>query len=393
MADVASSPRAPEDTGLLPDKPPNLILVGVAVLMLTLFVCALILAIFFPFPDIVNCPYELVIQGGSDPIQSPCPGIVRKVRVSEGQRVAAGDELFVVSSEEVRSWDTELRTLEEDLKTHQSDMARDDAADASEMAVKDQEAAQTQDEIKYRQTYASTIRSLVEHLQKLSSSGAISQEELISHQLELATGEKDLSLAQKSLDQVQLQRQEMQTQHERRDADARAEMEKLKVRIKALQDEMENSKDNLRTIRAPYDAVVVSIATQNEGTVVQNGQELCQLARPGVPLRARLTLNEAGMPRLAIGDRVRFFAEAFPYQRYGTVTGRLEWLSPAAVATPQGEQFVAYASLDRNAFLINGTSRPLQAGMTGDAHVIVGSRTLVDYAFEPIRQLREDTRP
>jgi len=28
--------------------------------------------------------------------------------------------------------------------------------------------------------------------------------------------------------------------------------------------------------------------------------------------------------------------------------------------------------------------------MKGEAHIIVGARTVIEYAFEPIRQLRED---
>jgi multidrug efflux pump subunit AcrA (membrane-fusion protein) len=381
-----------EESGLLPDRPPHWILWAVSWLFISLFLCALAIALFVPFPDVIRCPYVMVIQGGSDPIQSPCNGVVRTVLVSEGQRVAAGDELFVLSSDEVRGWDTESRSLQEDLKTRQSDLVRDDAADTEEMAVKERESAQTQDEISYRENYVATIRKQADQLEKLSKTGAISQEELITHELELTTAEKDLSLAKKSLEQVTLQRQEMQTQHERRDADAQDEMNKMKLRLQALQDQMQNTRSNLRSVRAPYDAVVVSLAERNQGSVVQNGQELCQLARPGAPLRARLLLSELGLPRLAVGDKVRFFAEAFPYQRYGTLTGRLDWLSPAAIASTQGDQFVAYATLDRDSFVVNGRHHPLQAGMKGDAHIIVGSRTLAEYAFEPLRQLREDTR-
>ena len=390
---TVSSPDALEaESGLLPEKPPHWTLLATAGFIVLVFVIGLIIAIVVPFPDVVHCPYVLVIQGGSDPIQSPGFAVVKKVLVSEGQHVAAGDELFVLSSDEVRGWDTELRTLQQDLKTHQADFDRDGSADAAEIAIKGREASETEDEIKYRQNYVATIRTLVDRLQKLAASGAVSQEELISRKLELATGEKDLTLSQKSLDQVNLQLQEMQTQHERRVADSLADMEKIKVHIQALQDQTENTRNNLRSIRAPYDSVVVSLAERNEGSVVQDGQELCQLARPGAALRARLSLDEPGMPGLLIGDRVRFFAEAFPYQRYGTVTGRLDWLSPSTVASPQGEHFVGYASLDRDYFVVHGQQRPLQAGMKGDAHIIVGRRTLIEYAFEPIRQLREDTR-
>jgi hypothetical protein len=34
----------------------------------------------------------------------------------------------------------------------------------------------------------------------------------------------------------------------------------------------------------------------------------------------------------------------------------------------------------------------LRVGMKGEAHIIVGGRTMIEYAFEPVRQLRESMR-
>jgi multidrug efflux pump subunit AcrA (membrane-fusion protein) len=119
---------------------------------------------------------------------------------------------------------------------------------------------------------------------------------------------------------------------------------------------------------------------------------LCQLARVESQLRARLRPEEAGLPRLAVGQQVRLFFDAFPYQRYGTVTGQLEWISPAAAITSEGQSFAARAILDQTAFTSRGKNRPLEAGMKGEARIRVGSRTAAEYAFEPLRQLREQTR-
>ena len=125
---------------------------------------------------------------------------------------------------------------------------------------------------------------------------------------------------------------------------------------------------------------------------MQSGQELCQLARTDAKLKVRLLLAEEGLPRLAVGQRVRFFADAFPYQRYGTITGTLSWISPSAVTNREGRQFVALANLDQEAFQVGGHPRPLRVGMRGEARIIVGSRTLIEYVLEPVRQLRENLR-
>jgi len=89
---------------------------------------------------------------------------------------------------------------------------------------------------------------------------------------------------------------------------------------------------------------------------------------------------------------VRLFFDAFPYQRYGTITGKLEWISPAAVNSSEGQRFTGRASLDQTAFRARGQERPLRVGMKGQARLVIGTRTLIEYAFEPLRQLREISR-
>src|SRR5499427_3948629 len=100
------------------------------------------------------------------------------------------------------------------------------------------------------------------------------------------------------------------------------------------------------------------------GSFVQQGQVLCQLAPKGAKPRARMTLNEAGLPRLVVAQRVRYFFEAFPYQRYGTVTGKVDWISPSAVTTAEGAHFIALGSLDRYEISPRaGEALPLRVGM------------------------------
>jgi len=165
------------------------------------------------------------------------------------------------------------------------------------------------------------------------------------------------------------------------------------MRIGALKTDLENTQQNLLTIRSPYEGVITSMDQRTVGSFVQQGQVLCQLAPKDAKPRARMVLAEAGFPKLAIAQRVRYFFEAFPYQRYGTVTGKLDWISPSAVTSPDGSHFIALGSLDRYEISQDaGKVLPLRVGMRGDAHVIIGGRTLIEYAFEPIRQLRESMR-
>jgi len=366
------------ESTLLPRDPPSLVIWGTAWLVIALFACGLIAAFVVRAPETISCPCILVPEGGADPIQSPRVAVIRQVLATEGREVAAGDR------------DTEARTLEEDLASRQKNIKQSELTDAADIQMKDHEIAQADDEVKFRESTLAVERDLAARVEKLQKIGVYSETDVIVRRLEVEGAEKDLSVTTRTRQEVILQRQQLAAEQVRQRSDQLAEVKKLEIRLGALKRQLEDSHQNMISIRAPYAGVVVSVAQNNPGSVVQNGQELCQLARANGKLRVRLSLTETGLARLAVGQRMRFFADAFPYQRYGTVRGTLSWISPSIVSSKDGQQFIATATLDQDAFQVGGQLKPLRVGMRGEARVVVGSRTLIEYALEPIRQLREN---
>ena len=382
-----------EESEMLPQDPPRTVVRCIAWLLIAMFAAALTAAIVVRVPETVRCPFALVPKDGADPIQAPYQAVVSAVRVAEAQEVAAGAELFVLRSDEVRMRHTQFQTLTEDLRAREESIVKLEAAFTTQMSIKNAEIAQVEREAKFRGKHAETNRDLTARIEKLAKSGGISQIELTRQQLLLAESEKDLNVSEKNIETAKLDRLRIETERGRQRGDESSDVQKLKLRIGALKRDLEGAREDLLSIRAPYDAVVISLAQRNAGSVVQPGAELCQLARMDAVPHARLLLAEAGFPRLAVAQRVRLFFAAFPYQRYGTVTGRLDWISPAAVAFEGGRHFTAAASLDQPFIVVKGEQRPLRVGMKGEARIIVGSRRLIEYAFEPVRQLRENLRP
>jgi multidrug efflux pump subunit AcrA (membrane-fusion protein) len=389
---LASRGSLDVESEMLPQDPPAWIARASAWLMISFFVIALLAAMVVHLPETVTAPFVLVPKDGTDPIQSPHLAVVSKVSVQEGATVKEGDEMFVLRSDEIRGLDTQARTLTEDVRMREEGLKKSDSAQAAQIEIKDAEIAQAESEVVFRERHSKTNRELVARVEKLSKSGGISQVELLRMRLDLAASEKDLSVAQRTLQQVTLERKRLEMDYARQRGQDAAEIENNKYRLTALKADLENSNQNLLTVRAPYDGVVVSIAQRNPGSVVQNGQELCQLARIEAQPRARLLLSEGGLPKLAIGQRVRFFLDAFPYQRYGAVNAKLDWISPSAVVTPDGPRFVALASLDPAEQPKRSKPLALRVGMRGEARIITGRRTMIEYAFEPVRQLRENMR-
>ena len=361
------------ESELLPQEPPLWIIRWTAWLLIAAFLFALLIAIVMRLPETVDCRFVLIPATGADPIQSPRQAIISRVVVEEGQPVKAGDELFVLRSDEIGGWDTLFRTLTEDLRSKQESLNRNESAYTAQVGIKSEEIEQAKSEIKFRENHARTSRELVTRMEKLAKQGGESEIDLIKLKLDLSGSEKDLSVSQRTLQQVTLDRERMEMEHARQRGEEQNEIEKLKMRIGALKKDLENAQRNLLTVRSPYEGVVISMDQRTAGSFVQQGQVLCQLAPKGSKPRARMTLSEAGLPRLAVAQRVRYFFEAFPYQRYGTVSGKVDWISPSAVTTTEGSRFIALGSLDRYEISSqSGHALPLRVGMKGDAHIIVG---------------------
>jgi multidrug resistance efflux pump len=381
------------ESELPPQEPPPWLIRWTAWLLIAAFLFALLIGIVVRLPETVDCRFVLIPATGADPIRAPRQAIVSRVAVEEGQPVKTGDDLFVLRSDEIGGWDTLFRTLNEDLRSKQESLNRNASAFAAQVGIKSAEIEQAKSEVKFRENHATTSRELVTRMEKLAKQGRESEIELIKLKLDLAGSEKDLSVAQRTLQQVTLNRERMETEHARLRDEEQAEIEKLEMRLGPLKKELEDAHQNLLTVRSPYEGIVISVDQRSVGSFVQQGQVLCQLAPKGSKPCARMTVNETGLPKLAVAQRVRYFFEAFPYQRYGTVAGNVDWISPSAVTTSEGSRFIALGSLDRYEMSSRaGRALPLRVGMRGDAHVIVGGRTLIEYAFEPIRQLSENIK-
>jgi multidrug resistance efflux pump len=381
------------ESEMLSQDPPPWIIRWMAWLLLGFLLFAFIIACVLRLPETVHCSFVLVPATGADPIQAPHQAIISRVSVGEGQTVKKGAELFVLRSDEIRGWDTQFRTLKEDLHTKEESLAQSDTAYTAQVSMKQAEIEQAKSEVKFRENHAKTSGDLVTRMEKLAEQGGFSEIDLVRMKLDLAGSEKDLSVARKTLQQVNLDRQRIETERARLRGEQQAEIEKLKLRVAALKSDLENAQQNLLTVRSPYDGVVISLDQRTVGSVVQQGQMLCQLSQEDAQPRARMIVNEAGLAKLAVAQRVRYFFEAYPYQRYVAVSGKLDWISPSTVSSTDGAHFIALASLDRASIARpHGQNLPLRVGMRGDAHIIVGARTPIEFVLEPIHQLRENMR-
>jgi membrane fusion protein len=179
--------------------------------------------------------------------------------------------------------------------------------------------------------------------------------------------------------------------------------DRARIRAAALRQELAHSTGNQQVITAPCRGTVLGLRVRAPGAVVQDGDFVAEVACADQRMQAELQLPSAGVDRVRPGQAVKLLYDAFPYQRFGVRHGRVRWVSPAASvrsAAPSAAAltsapdesaaaFRALVDVDEHSIRVEGHPRPLLAGMGGEARVVVARRTLVSYAFEPLRELRE----
>jgi len=232
-------------------------------LIIALFVVAALGASLVHIPETVRCQFVLVPENGADPIQSPSMAVLQSVKATEGQEVQQGAELFVLRSDEIRSWQTQLQILREDLAASQKRAARSEEYYQAQIAIKEEELKQVEREVGFREKHLATIRDFLARNEKLAAEKLVSQVEILHHQLDVAESEKDLNVAQRTVQQVSLQHKQLESERARQRTEEESELEKVKVRTDALQRQLENCSGDLMSIRAPYHGMVISLSHRN----------------------------------------------------------------------------------------------------------------------------------
>lgn len=148
-------------------------------------------------------------------------------------------------------------------------------------------------------------------------------------------------------------------------------------------------KDNFLLIVAPVDGVITDVTSTQPGDKIQANTPLGGIAPKNSRQILKIEIAEHDRAFLKEGLGVKLKFNAFPYQRYGLINGRLDFISPATKMSPQTKQpvYEGRVALEKDHYQIAETKYPLRYGMTATAEIVVRERRLIDLALDPFRQI------
>jgi membrane fusion protein len=326
-------------------------------------------------------------------------GIVTEVRVADAEVIAQGQRMFTIASAAVGDRAAEWQSLAAQISSLQERLTSRRERDISQQRADDEEARSMEDRIashtratELKKQELATTREIYRRQKESFSRGLVSWVEVGKAEIEaqqlaldLEREEADQADARRSLERLRHQMDARRAESHEVERGLLEEIDRAQIHKRALDQDVVHQGNQL-LVSAPCAGSVLRLAVRSTGAVVQDGEVLAEVVCGEDPLQAELTLPQEGTAMVRAGQPVKLLYDTFPYQRFGARGATIRWISPSS--GPTGLR--AFADLENDSISVGGQRRVLVPGMQGHARVIVGRRSLVSYAFEPIRQLREN---
>jgi HlyD family secretion protein len=374
-------------------------------------------------------------------VQSAEPGIVREILVRDGERVAAGQLMLrldaTIAAADAAAVAGELmlrritvRAIDAELDGRQLLPVQGDAAAVfgrvqaqfaarrqtllDALAQEDQAGARARSDLLAARQVRDKLSTTLPMLRQSADSHARLQKEGFVGELlaaekrrELLEREGDLKAQEATVEALAAAVAQSERRREQLRSGYRAELLRERVDAAATVQrlEQESQKSGLRAqlmeIRAPYDGIVKDLGVHTQGAVVQAGSHLLQVVPTGDTLRAEVLLANEDIGFVEIGQPVKLKLAAYPFQKYGTLEGRVMQISADAIAQSEAarasgtnplaapaQTYKAVIELaEQGLRLPGGRVLDVAPGMAVVAEIHQGRRTVMEYLLSPIQRV------
>jgi hemolysin D len=397
---------------------------------------------FFGRVDLIAvAPGKVIAAGKTKLIQPAETGVIRRIAVTDGQAVKAGEVLIeleaaatATAAETARTRgalmavrleaarhdalarvaqgtaaqpqfrvpentalpaipqalvDSEIRAMQSQYQEHRARLAALDAEIAkrtAELASSRELAAKLAQTAPIAQRRAADYKRLMAQ-SFISEHGYLEREQVrIEQERDLAFWEAKVRELAAGIEEAGKRRQSLIAEFEHAAVNAKVEADK---RAALLEQELikARTREQQQILVAPVDGTVQQLAVHTVGGVVTPAQALMVIVPSDYQAEIEATLENKDVGFVKVGQRAEVKVETFPFTRYGTVGGTVSFVSNDAVADEKrGFVFQARVKLDRATLKVEERELTLTPGMAVSAEIATGKRRVIEFFLDPIRK-------
>ncbi|MEM6460913.1 MAG: HlyD family type I secretion periplasmic adaptor subunit [Pseudomonadota bacterium] len=419
------------------DTPPNPLGRTIAIVVAAFFLIAAGWSYFAQIDVVAVAPATLVSTDGAQQVEPSVAGTVNMIHVVDGDKVTESQPVLTLDTSEIRA---EIRKTEREyqelqfeherfmygLRHHRGEAQADafSAAAPDLMAAMHRERANSEiltfeaaiDQLRAEKRKLAaeklTIEQGIERLQislpllqereqdirQLHDAGHAAKPEWLSAKLALVeaeanVAERDGALAA-TIEALSGQDEEMERLMAEREASLLAGVLGVNARLEATRTLLQQLERRLElhTLRAPVNGTVQEVSVRTVGGYIEPGQVVMVVVPASADLMVKASIQHKDMGFVDVGQEVELKLEAYPFTRYGALSGVLQFVSRDAVTDPaRGSFFEAFIQIDRPFKTDRDYELDLTSGMSVTADIKTGRRRVIEFLVSPLLRYRDES--
>jgi HlyD family type I secretion membrane fusion protein len=393
-----------------------------------LVVAGLVWASVTPIHQTAVAPGQVIPAGSISTVQHLEGGIVARVVAMDGALVAAGDPLLELDGAAAISELKTLRSRELMLAAQQKRLSAfvnggelrgsldESGATSDPLEVQSsildaqRQSKQEQREVLERQLSAKRAEqaalgkqiSLAEKQAALAVQEREARRELFSKGLTTRAAylesqradnraQSDLAALQGQLERISEAIFESEARLRELDArlasDAEVEYGQVSSELMQVRESLTKLQDRVDrlVVRAPVAGRLKDLKVRSPGAVIPPGMVVAEIVPQDQRLKVEARLSPRDVGHVRPGQEVAVKVDSFAFSTYGAIIGHLERIAASTTTDPDGALYYkAVIALDRDYAGADPSRNLLQSGMTVQADIVTGERSILQHLVEPV---------
>ncbi|WP_139308744.1 HlyD family secretion protein [Pantoea sp. 1.19] len=373
------------------------------------FLCLFIYSCIVPYSETTLAQGMVITAKGDIQVRAKVSGTIVALPIREGEYVKANQILFTLSQDyggkegsvmeyESQHYVDEAKRNTARVNSMTTSIANLKSNQVSQLAAIDAQIAAAKVKVIKARELVNNSEETFRSFKKMVSQGYVSKLEITQRENEVLNAQLNLKLEESAILQLQSNRTAMMDNTQYQIDDLSTQMLYLKNRNSEIERIMATQGNKSLSMLAPTDGYVVAINFP-PGKAVRQDDEVVVVIRHDTrsPLEGYLYIPSTGAGRIKPGDKVNVRFDAWPVDKYGSLTSTLEAFYPvnidprsALIPLEQGQTYyLARVKLPASFTDPTHRRRLILGGMKIYADIHVDSRPLIILLIAPLERARQ----
>lgn len=398
-----------------------------------LFILAVLWAFIGEIDEVVVARGKVIPIGYTKVLQAEDKGIVKRILVQEGQKVKRGELLMELDrtmsesdlnalKKEIAYYDTNIRRIMAELEdkpfvagegsqTDSRDFIQQMSLYRSRQSEKraklefyDAQIRQKEDSVRVAESSLVKYQELLKiarereaNLKEIVEQGAISRYTYLEYQGKRIELEQNVSMNRSELSAAQAEvsaaRQEKAQYQAEWNRQLQEELINSRKQFNTLKESERKAelKNKLIEIKSPVDGAVHKLDIHTVGAVVREAQGLMEVVPDGTPMEIEAWIENQDVGFVTPGMPVEVKVDAFNFQKFGTLKGKVREISPDAIEDKErGQLYRVMVSVDEEKLHMDSRDLQVYPGMAVSAEIKTRKKRIIDFFLEPFQTYKSE---